>query len=374
MSSNKLVLFTPTLDGGVGKVITNIVNSLIKEGIQIELITLNCEPQILTKFNFDINLHVINLNKKRAYQAFLPLVKFLIKNKPKVILSFVFHTNVIALLGKIITRSKTKLVVCEHIALISALKTLPLIKRIVLYFLIKKLYPLADYIVTVSKDAAEQLEKILGQKNASKIIVIYNPILEEKIFHLANSPIDHPWYKENRDYKIILSVGRLTHQKDFVTLIRAFNIVQQKAKVKLVILGEGEQRKLLEKLIISLNLQNKVSLVGYVENPYPYFKNSDIFVLSSLYEGLPTVLIEALAFGLPIVSTNCPTGPREILENGKYGILVTPGNYQEMAEAILTVLNGKINFTKEMLLQCALEFDVSININKYKQLLNELLK
>jgi glycosyltransferase involved in cell wall biosynthesis len=161
-----------------------------------------------------------------------------------------------------------------------------------------------------------------------------NPVISDQLFSRATEPVQHPWLSSEGP-PVILGVGRLTAQKDFATLVRSFALVCQKAEARLLILGEGEDRAALEALIAELGLGERVQLVGHVSNPYPYLRRSALFVLSSAWEGLPTVLIEALALGTPVVSTDCRSGPVEILEGGKWGALIPVGDFQSLAEAIL---------------------------------------
>jgi glycosyltransferase involved in cell wall biosynthesis len=253
-----------------------------------------------------------------------------------------------------------------------ALQTIGWCKRIVLKFLIKNFYIRSDYVITVSQESASQIEKMIHQKYKKKIITIYNPIINQKIFEMASQPVNHPLFKNKRDYKIILGAGRLTSQKDFTTLIKAFYHVKKQINSKLVILGEGEEKFALENLIREMNLQNDVILFGFVENPYPYYKNADVFVLSSRFEGLPTVLIEAMALSVPVVSTDCPTGPREILDNSKYGPLVPVGDENKLAEEIIKILQNKYKISEKLLYSRALEFDMNKNIKKYKDVICKL--
>ena len=151
-------------------------------------------------------------------------------------------------------------------------------------------------------------------------------------------PFDHPWFAPGAP-PVILGAGRLTEQKDFPTLIRAFALVRKKHPARLMILGEGEERSKLETLVQELGLEKEVSLPGFVDNPYKYMKRAAVFVLSSRWEGFPNVLVEAMALGTPVVSTDCPNGPAEILENGKWGELVPVGETQSLASAVLRTLD-----------------------------------
>jgi glycosyltransferase involved in cell wall biosynthesis len=369
-SKKKVVFFTPTIEGGVGRVITNLINGLIDEGLNIELLVVNDKG--IKKDEINPKCKIINFHKTKTIQAFLPLGLYLRREKPAVLVSFIFHANIISIFAKIIFNSSVKLIVCEHISLREALQTIGWCKRIVLKFLIKNFYIRSDYVITVSQESASQIEKMIHQKYKKKIITIYNPIINQKIFEMASQPVNHPLFKNKRDYKIILGAGRLTSQKDFTTLIKAFYHVKKQINSKLVILGEGEEKFALENLIREMNLQNDVILFGFVENPYPYYKNADVFVLSSRFEGLPTVLIEAMALSVPVVSTDCPTGPREILDNSKYGPLVPVGDENKLAEEIIKILQNKYKISEKLLYSRALEFDMNKNIKKYKDVICKL--
>ena len=178
--------------------------------------------------------------------------------------------------------------------------------------------------------------------NTSSLLkVIYNPLLTDDIFTLADQKVAHTWLQEKDAYPLILSVGRLDKEKDFAALIKAFAILSEHNPARLMILGEGALRSKLEELIANLNLQDKVSLPGYVDNPYVFMKNCSLFVLPSNYEGLPGVLIEALDLSPRIVATDCPGGTREILDNGKYGKLVKVGDVEGLASAMLDALKSE---------------------------------
>ena len=205
--------------------------------------------------------------------------------------------------------------------------------------LIKFFYPKADAIVGVSKAVLEDFKSYSGIKH-SKLITIYNPIIKQEIYKKASAPLVHQWFNP-KTMSVIVAIGRLTEQKNFSLLIKSFAKLVENYKANLVILGEGPLRPDIETLINRLNVQELVSLPGVVANPYNYLKNADLFVLSSNYEGLPTVLVEALACGCPVVSTDCPSGPKEILDNGKYGVLVQTGNIDQLAAAMMQTLSSK---------------------------------
>ena len=177
-----------------------------------------------------------------------------------------------------------------------------------------------------------------------KVRTIYNPVVTEDLAVQAQAPLAHPWFDVDASERIpvVLAAGRLTGQKDYPTLLRAFKEVRNQRPARLMILGEGQQRSALEALVKDLGIQEDVSLPGFVDNPFAYMARADLFVLSSAWEGLPGVLIQAMACGCPVVSTDCPSGPREILEGGTYGPLVEVGDARGLAEAMLSTLESSV--------------------------------
>ena len=203
----------------------------------------------------------------------------------------------------------------------------------------RKTYPLAHAVVSVSPGVANDLASVLGLPRA-RIRVIYNPVISTDLLIRANESPNHTWLT-TQETPVILAVGRLVEQKDFSTLIRAFALVRRQIPARLIILGEGELRAELRALVSSLNLNDCVDMPGFTENPYGFMHRAAIVALSSRWEALPTVLIEALYCGVPVVSTDCPSGPAEILAQGKYGRLVPVGDPVAMASALLESLDQK---------------------------------
>jgi glycosyltransferase involved in cell wall biosynthesis len=190
----------------------------------------------------------------------------------------------------------------------------------------------ADGIIAVSQGVAADIKHQFGIPT-EKIAVIPNPTVTPEIHRLAALPVEHPWLKQKR-LPVILSVGRFSKAKDYPTLIRAFAMLRKQLPCKLILLGEGRKREKLLGLAASLNVSEDIDLPGFDPNPYAYLRQADLFVLSSQREGSPNALIEALAVGIPVVSTDCNSGPSEILRNGKYGPLVTVGDAQSLAHAM----------------------------------------
>ena len=194
------------------------------------------------------------------------------------------------------------------------------------------LYPKANAVVAVSNGVKTSIENLLRGKKAN-LCVIYNAVISSELYDLSSEEVEYPFVKEENS-PVILSIGRLEPQKDYITLIKSFAKIRSKQKCKLVILGSGSLLETLENLAQSLGLKNDVVFLGFVDNPYPYLKNCDLFVLSSVFEGLAIVLVEALALAPRLVSTDCPSGPYEVLEGGRHGYLVKPKSADDLADAM----------------------------------------
>jgi glycosyltransferase involved in cell wall biosynthesis len=194
------------------------------------------------------------------------------------------------------------------------------------------LYRFADAIVAVSQGVADDLQRITGLP-FNRFHVIANPVITPDLADQAREAVDHPWLAEVAP-PIILGIGRLTRQKDFPTLLKAFSLVSREIDCRLMILGEGRDRVSLEQLARDLGIAERVDLVGFRPNPYAYLQRARLFVLSSAWEGSPNALTEAMALGVPVVSTDCPSGPREVLDGGRLAPLVPVGDVQALAAAI----------------------------------------
>jgi glycosyltransferase involved in cell wall biosynthesis len=245
------------------------------------------------------------------------------------------HANLVALWAARLAGRVTPVVVTEHNTMSQANQHENLVARSLWPFLLRRFYPWASGVVAVSRGAADDLARTSGFPR-NQVEVVYNPVITSSIMALAKQEPGHPWFAPGQP-PVILGVGRLTRQKDFPTLIRAFAEVRRHREVRLIILGEGEDRSALEALIRQLGLSEDVALPGF-QNAMAYMANSALFVLSSAWEGLPTVLIEALAAGARVVSTDCPSGPREILQDGKLGALVPVGDAPALARAMQDAL------------------------------------
>jgi glycosyltransferase involved in cell wall biosynthesis len=204
---------------------------------------------------------------------------------------------------------------------------------------LRRYYAKCDNVICVSDELRQRFLQETGIP-ARRVTTIYNPVITDELYALAEKPLKDPWFTTETQ-PVILGVGRLEYNKDFHTLIKAFADVHQTLDCRLVILGEGSQRQELEQLVRSLQLEVCVNLPGEVRNPYTYMRHASLFVLSSVHEGLGNVLVEALSLGTPVVSTDCPYGPSEILSKGRYGTLVPVGDVPALAAAMTDALQRR---------------------------------
>ena len=343
MNSQRIAFFIPKLTfGGAERVIIDIANNLSKRNYLIDIVLAKGGKIYLDEIDPSIN--IINLNCKSTFLSLFDLCRYIKKSSPYGIISALSHANCVLLLARKIIKNNTKVVVSERNVSYLNTNNKVGIKRIILNLLIKYLYPEAKCIVTVSKGVRKSIINTY-KLNSKKVKCILNPCDFEKINKLKskdilNSGIIDSIKSDNQ--KIILAVGSLTIQKNYSLLIKAFKKVSRIINCKLIILGEGPERSNLEKLYRNLEIDNKsIILPGFVANPFPFMKACDLFVLSSLWEGLPNVLIQALACNCKIVSTDCDAGPREILEDGKWGRLTKVNDINELANTMLEELNDK---------------------------------
>ena len=249
--------------------------------------------------------------------------------KPLVLISHLSHCNIIAVLAKKMVEGSSKLILVEQSALPKDDLLLGIKEKFVIWMM-RRLHGGSNVVVAVSKSTARNIENKLGLEKGT-VRCIYNPVVNEEMVKKSKEILPHAWF-EQKEIPVFLAAGRLEHQKDFETLLKAFAMIRQQQPARLIILGEGSLRNKLEQYISVLGINRDVSMPGFTVNPYSYMKHADTFVLSSVYEGLPTVLIEAMACGCAVVATDCPEGPSEILENGIYGMLVPVGNAAALAQ------------------------------------------
>ncbi len=349
--------------GGVERMVLNLCEGLVALGCRVDLLQVKAHSKHLEQL--PALVHVRKLNADHTLTSLPALVRYLKTERPDALLAAKDRANQVAVLAKKVAGVPTRLVVRMGTTVSAALAGKNRWRKLFWYLPMRLIYRNADAVVAVSQGVAQDMARITGRK-ASDIHIIRNPVITPRIFRLAREPVLHPWLVEG-DVPVIVGIGRLTRQKDFPTLIRAFAAVRSKLPCRLIILGEGKDRDDLEHLAMRLSQSEQIAMPGFVENPYAYLKGAALFVLSSAWEGSPNALTEALALGVPVVATNCPSGPREILKDGAIGRLVPVGDPDALAEAMLATLSAPPD---ENLLKSAVrEYTVEFSSLRYLELL-----
>lgn len=334
-----IAVFVPSLEGGgAERVMVSLANLLTDRHPAVTLITAKTIDGVYTSLvSKSVRFHALRTGA--MWRTVRPLARYLQQEPPDALISTLTEANMVALLARRLARVPTRTVIREANTPTFDLLKNPKIKKRITGKLIPKIYPFADAIVAVSTGVLNDLRRLLPSAQ-EKISLIYNPVLTPDLSTLAQEPLSHPWFHP-KERAIVLAAGRLTLVKDYSTLVQAFALVRKKLPARLVILGEGAERVNLLKQAHALGVAEDFDLPGFDPNPFKYMARSDVFVLSSRHEGLPNVLIQAMACGCPVVSTNCPSGPEDILDGGKYGELVPVGNVEAIAAAIERVLRGE---------------------------------
>lgn len=353
-----IALFLPSLrGGGAERVMLTLAKGFVERGLTVDLVLNKAEGSYLSELPEGVR--VIDLGASRLLTGIPRLARYLRQERPTVLLSAMKHANVTALIARKLSRTKVPVVVSEHNNASISLSLSRGFKSQILRALMRITYPSAKKIIAVSKGVAVDLVDLLSLDPA-RVTTVCNPIVNQVLLAKAEKPIDHPWFSPGAP-PVVMGAGRLSAQKDFKTLLQAFAIVRHQRPVKLLILGEGDDRENLESMIARLGLKNDVSIPGFVDNPFQYMKHASVFVLSSRWEGFGNVLVEAMACGTPVVSTDCPSGPAEILGDGKWGRLVPVGDAEALAGGIL----GTLEHHERSPQTRAMEFGVERAVESY---------
>lgn len=335
----RVAIFTSNMDGGgAERAMAKLAGGIADQGYDVDLVLSRAEGHYLAEVPDTVR--IVDLHASRVLASVPGLIRYLRRERPAAMLTSMNYVNVVGIWARALARVDTRLVVNEQNAL--SLETAHSSRRRHRFLprLIGRFYPWADRIVSVARGTADDLARTTGLPR-ERIEVVHNPIVTPELMELAKAPVDHPWFRPGEP-PVVVSVGRLSPQKDFGTLLRAFALVRDRRPARLVILGEGPERGSLEKLVSELGLVDAASLPGWVANPYPWMVHAGAYVLSSRWEGLPSVLIEALYCGVPIVATDCLSGPREILDDGEHGLLVPVGDVEALARGIESALDGHV--------------------------------
>ncbi|OGP76982.1 MAG: hypothetical protein A2W09_06125 [Deltaproteobacteria bacterium RBG_16_50_11] len=337
----KIFFVIPTMGGGgAERVFLNILKNIDRQKFHPTLVLFEKKGEYLDLVPDDIpifSLKGIDVKWKIFGTVFMrlakKLAKLMVEERPDIILSFMWYTNFIALVSRWISGIRVPIAISERYSLSKSNEGL--IEEYIRRVIIKYFYKYADLIIVNSEEMKSQLNNMYNIPQR-KILVIYNPVDIDSIMTLSKENDDE---EVNNEIPIIIGMGRLTPQKGFSYLIKAIYILDTHSiRCKLCILGDGQEKENLKKLTLELGIQDRVEFLGFKKNPYKYISCSNIFVLSSLYEGFPNAVLEAMILGIPVISTRCPTGPEEIIVDGVNGVLVNPGNEKELADAIRDLL------------------------------------
>lgn len=321
--------------GGTEKTMVNLMTGLVDRGVTVDLVLAKAIGPFLPLVPETVR--IVDLRARRLLSSLPRLVAYLRQAQPKALLSALVHANVGAILSAAVARADARVVVREDTHYSTHLRTETLAPIRLAMRAAPRLYPLADAVVAVSQGVADDLCEHMPLL-PERLHVIYNPVITDQLLEASRHRPQHPWFSES--VPVVLGVGRLIADKAFDKLIEAFALLRRQREARLVILGEGTERPHLLSLAREVGVSDDVSLPGFVPNPYACMRRASVFVLSSRREGLPGALIEAMACGCPVVSTDCPSGPSEILDGGRYGHLIPVGDSYAMASAIQTVLSG----------------------------------
>lgn len=365
-AGRRIAFFLPRFGaGGVERFVSNMARGLLRRGFRVDVVTFAPRSP---RLSLPEPVTIVDLGARRTLGSILPLLSYLRRARPMGIISAHAAPNLCALLAGLMT--STRVVVTERLSL-TAPEAIEehWIRAWLTRLLVSISYPRAAGIVAVSHGVAEELRGWHGFTR-DRVSVIYNPLDREALTRLAREPVDHPWFSEG-GLPILIAVSRLEPQKDHELLLAAFSRLLRRRDARLVILGEGSQRPRIEQLLALHAIEGKVSMLGHQENPYRFMSRSTALVHSSRYEGLANVLVEAMALGVPVVATECPTGTREVLAGGKAGMLVPMGDARALAAAMESVICGsELRETYRRAAQRVLErFDPETAISRYLDLL-----
>lgn len=328
------VLLSYSGDGGVERMMNQLIAGLLEAGHAVDVLVLKARGGHFAAVPAAAN--VVRLRPAHAALAVPALVRYWRRARPATLLAAKDRAGRTALRARAWAGVETRVVLRIGNTLSQSLVGRGWLRRRLRYGPIRRWYPRADAIVAVSRGVAEDVIATSGIA-AERVHVLANPVVTPALHERARERPGHPWLGGQRA-PVVLAVGRLTRQKDFPTLLRAFAHLSAQRDCRLIVLGEGEDRPALTRLAGELGIEADVDLPGFVANPYGHMAAADLFVLSSAWEGSPNALTEAMALGVPVVSTDCRSGPREVLDGGRLAPLVPVGDARALAAAMARTL------------------------------------
>jgi len=366
----KIFFIAPSLAGGLGRIIVYLLRYLDRSKFELSVVVLDSRNDYKELVPSDVK--IIFLDKKGRFDFFrliLSLSRIIKIENPFTIFAFSTYINYLSVLAKMLSISKIPLFLSERNNLLISLKNerFTFIKKII----IRNLYPKANAIIAPSEGVKRDLIVNFGIKE-KKCKLIYNGTDLDNIKILSMEPVDHPWFKEN--IPVIVACGRLSKQKNYPMLLKSIEIIKEKQSARLLILGDGEERSKLESLVRKFGIRDKIDFLGFQKTPFKFIAKATLFVLTSLWEGFPNVLVEAMACGVPVISTNCPSGADEIITNGINGMIIPVNNEKALSEAIMRLL--KNNSLRKRLAEegrkRAEDFRIEKMVAEYEQIIESL--
>lgn len=363
----KLIICIPSLRlGGAAKIALNLSEYFSENDTHVTLVLTGPMESKQEFQDIPSGVDLVYVPQRQSNRVLnligkiLWISRFFKKTKPDAILAVRHDATVPSSLAWKLSSRPGRFYIREINPISLTLKRHPIMVR-----MLQAAYSSANGIIANSKDVLASLKE-KNWVSQEKMFAIDNPVLTKSFYDKADQVVDDPWLKD-KEIPFIITIGRLQKMKAHETLIKAFDIVKKKVNCRLMIIGAGEEHDHLLKLIDKLGLTSSVRLTGGMENPYPFLKAADVFVLTSLYEGFGNVLVEALSLGKKIVSTNCLGGPAYILNHGEYGTLVKVGAIEEIAQGILAKLDSVVD--QERLIDRAKEFSIDVVGRKYNNIM-----
>lgn len=344
---------------GVDRLIGNLVPAIARRGYSVDVLKIHGHGPHFKEMAPGVRL--IDLGAKHVYSSFSALAEYMNLYKPTVMLTDKDRVNRTALLARRWTRAPMRLVVSSGTTISIDLAHRGRFERWLQKHSMRYLYPWADNVIVTSKGVADDMATYTGLTR-ERINVIPCPVVPNDIFERRVPPPEHPWFQADAP-PVILGVGELGPRKDFATLVRAFAKLRKIRPCRLVIIGKGNQRDRLMMMAKQLGVREEVDFPGFVQNPYPYMAHSALLAMTSRWEGLGFVLIEALAVGTPVVSTDCPSGPSEILGGGRYGHLVPVGDVDSLANSLYATLMNPL--PADIIQQAARPYEIENSTTAY---------
>jgi glycosyltransferase involved in cell wall biosynthesis len=344
---------------GVDRLIQHLVPAIARRGYAVDMLKIQDHGPNLEELPRGVRL--IELGTRHVYASFPALIRYLKHCCPIVMLTDKDRVNRTAILARAWARVATRLVVRSGVTISVDLAHRGPFERLLQRSSMGRLYRWADKVIVPSQGVAKNMADYTDLP-IDFIEVVPSPVVPESLFHQPQPRPDHPWFQPGEP-PVVLGVGELGARKDFATLVRAFAIVRRQRPCRLVILGRGKLREELILLSKELGVHRDVDLPGFKSTPYRYMAHAAVFAFTSLWEGNPFVLPEALAVGTPVVATDCPSGPREVLRNGRYGHLVAVRDVKALAEAILKTLQAPLS--ADTLREAARPYEIECSTTAY---------